>query len=327
MKSRAAFLALIFFVVCASLQAAAFKDVPINHWAYDAVVSVSELGIISGYPDGTFRGADFVSRYQLAVAIYRTIQYLTRAMGGEEDGTVVSKEVLNEIDRKIQSLRQALGTLESELGGKVKTLDAKTTQLSFDVAGISESVSQIRESVDDLKGLYKTLSIKFGKVDKDVTYLLNEVKSVNSNISTLEKVIASHDKSLKDLYSKLEYFDLTVDSSMVSLKNELKHELGSRIAGVEDKVKDMKADLEEVSSEVAVNAKNIEGLEKKLSELMTKSETFVNQVEMAKRTAELKERIDKESSQNIWQWVLMVLLGIAVIVEGVFLYQIGGGAW
>jgi len=326
MKSRAAFLALIFFMACAVLQATAFKDVPINHWAYDAVVSVSELGIISGYPDGTFRGADFVSRYQLAVAIYRTIQYLTRAIGGGEGGTVVSKEVLNEIDRKIQNLRQALGTLESELSGKVKTLDAKTTQLSFDVAGISESVSQIRESVDDLKSLYKTLSVKFGKVDKDVAYLLNEVKSINSNISTLEKVIASHEKSLKDLYSKLDYFDLTVDASMVSLKNELKHDLGLRITEVENKVKDMNVSLEKVSSEVTVNAKNIESLEKKLSELMTRSETFVDQMEMAKRTTELKERIDKESSQNMWQWVLMVLLGVAVIVEGVFLYQIGGGA-
>lgn len=33
-----------------------FSDVTPNDWAYQAVVDLSEQGVVVGYPDGTFRG-------------------------------------------------------------------------------------------------------------------------------------------------------------------------------------------------------------------------------------------------------------------------------
>ncbi|WP_419573582.1 S-layer homology domain-containing protein, partial [Pyramidobacter piscolens] len=48
-------------VAAASLAAVAapafaanpFSDVPMNHWAYDAVEQLSAKGILEGYPNGT----------------------------------------------------------------------------------------------------------------------------------------------------------------------------------------------------------------------------------------------------------------------------------
>ncbi len=55
---------------------AEYKDVPINHWAYDAVQRVSDIGILEGYPDGTFKGMENVNRYQLTLTVSRTIDYV-----------------------------------------------------------------------------------------------------------------------------------------------------------------------------------------------------------------------------------------------------------
>jgi hypothetical protein len=36
-------------------QAASFTDVPKSHWAHDPIVVISDMGIINGYPDGTYK--------------------------------------------------------------------------------------------------------------------------------------------------------------------------------------------------------------------------------------------------------------------------------
>ena len=52
------------------------NDVPANHWAYEAVERLTELGIIVGFPDQTFRGNENVTRFQIAVISARLIDYL-----------------------------------------------------------------------------------------------------------------------------------------------------------------------------------------------------------------------------------------------------------
>ncbi|MEO0987868.1 MAG: S-layer homology domain-containing protein [Cyanobacteria bacterium J06639_14] len=45
-------------------------DVSPSHWAYTAVENLVEVyGCLEGYPDGTFRGDEFVTRYEFAAAM------------------------------------------------------------------------------------------------------------------------------------------------------------------------------------------------------------------------------------------------------------------
>ncbi len=46
----------------------------------DNVLALNELGIIDGYPDGTFRPANFLTRAELSAIVYRILQ----ANGGEQ---------------------------------------------------------------------------------------------------------------------------------------------------------------------------------------------------------------------------------------------------
>lgn len=50
----------------ASAKSQSFWDVQKNHWAYDAIYEMADRGIISGYPDGSFRPNDPVTRAEFA---------------------------------------------------------------------------------------------------------------------------------------------------------------------------------------------------------------------------------------------------------------------
>ena len=65
-----------------------FPDVPADHWAAEAVRRLKEAGIVIGYPAaaaqrpqaGTgYAGDRPVTRYELAVALWRFVQYIERA--------------------------------------------------------------------------------------------------------------------------------------------------------------------------------------------------------------------------------------------------------
>jgi hypothetical protein len=48
-----------------------FPDVPLPHWAYDAVDILAQARVLTGYPDGTFRGRRAVSRFEAAEGLAR----------------------------------------------------------------------------------------------------------------------------------------------------------------------------------------------------------------------------------------------------------------
>ncbi len=77
-------------------QSARFRDVPANHWAAQSVDKLTTAGIIKGYPSAPFAPATVsaqtpkgkasgyngdkpVTRYELAVTLYRFVQYVERA--------------------------------------------------------------------------------------------------------------------------------------------------------------------------------------------------------------------------------------------------------
>jgi hypothetical protein len=54
------------FVVCIGQAASIFPDLPQEHWAYDDVMALVEMGVISGYPDGSFAPEANVTRAEFA---------------------------------------------------------------------------------------------------------------------------------------------------------------------------------------------------------------------------------------------------------------------
>ncbi len=55
-----------------------FDDIPDDHWAADAIIALTDAGIISGYPDGQYRPHLEVDRGSMAV-------YVARAVAGSDE--------------------------------------------------------------------------------------------------------------------------------------------------------------------------------------------------------------------------------------------------
>ena len=69
--------AVLLFVVLAlsqiSVNAKTFSDIPNDFWAYNAIDYLTDIGLINGYEDNTFRPEKNVTRAEYATLIVRAI--------------------------------------------------------------------------------------------------------------------------------------------------------------------------------------------------------------------------------------------------------------
>lgn len=94
-----------------------FTDVPSDHWAYDAVAQLARDGVIEGYGDGTYRGDQEITRYEMA-------QMVARAL--------VKKEVVPETDKSmIDRLAAEFADELNTLGVRVSKLEEKVDNVKF----------------------------------------------------------------------------------------------------------------------------------------------------------------------------------------------------
>jgi hypothetical protein len=97
-KMKKVLLSLVLFSLVVSLPAVAqtsLKDVPSNHWAASAVYDVVQLGVVQGYPDGTFRGNRNITRYEAAVMISKLAKVMEGMGGAEGVSEARVKELIN----------------------------------------------------------------------------------------------------------------------------------------------------------------------------------------------------------------------------------------
>ena len=100
-----------------------FMDVPLNHWAYDAIGQLAAQGILSGYPDGTYKGKQPTPRYEMASALARALAYVDMTKADKQDVEMLKKLVVefsDELDMlgvKVDQVDKRLELVESRLGG------------------------------------------------------------------------------------------------------------------------------------------------------------------------------------------------------------------
>lgn len=69
-----------------------FRDLPASHWGANAIASASNAGLIAGFPDGTFRPEDKITRAQALVILanaLRNVQTDMSALNGYSDASTV----------------------------------------------------------------------------------------------------------------------------------------------------------------------------------------------------------------------------------------------
>ena len=126
MKKLMAALAMAAIVAFAAPAFAAtnpFMDVPQGHWSYDAVGLLASRGIVSGYPDGAYKGAQPATRYEMASIVARALVTVDAEKASKQDMELLKKLVMefkDELDAlgvKVDTLDKRVAVLEENLGG------------------------------------------------------------------------------------------------------------------------------------------------------------------------------------------------------------------
>ena len=73
-KSLVLAMAMALGVSATAFAANPFSDVPAGHWAYASVAKLAAAGIVDGYPDGTFKGDQLMTRYEMAQIVAKAAQ-------------------------------------------------------------------------------------------------------------------------------------------------------------------------------------------------------------------------------------------------------------
>ena len=109
-------------------------DIPADHWAKESVLAlVDKYKVVSGFPDKTFKGKNNMSRYELAVALYKVMQYVDSRPTGD-----------NGVDMKM--LEAKFATKED-----LKTIAALQMEFKKELEKVMDQTNKLNERVDMLE--------------------------------------------------------------------------------------------------------------------------------------------------------------------------------
>ena len=107
------------------------SDVEGDEWAYGAVRElVEKYDVLEGYPDGTFKGKEPSTRFELAAAVYDLATYFSDEVALDREDLAKLAKLLDEFSTEIKTLQGKVDQLET----KVTAIDTKTTALEGKIA-------------------------------------------------------------------------------------------------------------------------------------------------------------------------------------------------
>ena len=108
--------------VTTAFAANPFSDVTPDSWAYQAVSQLAASGIVNGYPDGTFKGQNDITRYEMA-------QMVAKAMANQDRANAEQQAMINrladEFSNELNNLGVRVARLEDRVGNVKVTGDAR----------------------------------------------------------------------------------------------------------------------------------------------------------------------------------------------------------
>lgn len=165
---------------CAAVTVSAanpFTDVSADDWAYQAIASLSDEGVIDGYPDGTFRGDKHVTRYEIA-------QIVARLMAKED--------TLN------ASQKETLAKLSSQYANELKDLGVRIAELEKK-RGATDLITELRvQSIDRYDNVFKGNVQKHNELSTRVR--LNTITPVNDRVHLYGQIETILDMNGKESY-------------------------------------------------------------------------------------------------------------------------------
>ncbi|ACR80191.1 S-layer homology domain-containing protein [Kosmotoga olearia] len=223
-----------------------YTDVPEGHWAYNAVMKATAAGLLQGFPDGTFRGTDSVTRYQLAEAMAKLLEY-------SDAGDAKLQELVFALTKKVAGLSLDISEVVKGIEGTSKSLSDAVALLNAHDADITALKKKLTDTEITVKLLGQAIA-KLRKDLKDEAAAIEEIKA--QNFVTSEQL----DEKLSMLYTKV----------LMLQKEESKNN-----AAIMAEVGKLNENVEVIFDQVDSNVFSIMGLEKELAGVKASLDNYV----------------------------------------------------
>jgi hypothetical protein len=125
-----------------------FSDVKPTDWAFQALSNLIErYGCVAGYPDGTYRGAKAMTRYEAAALLNACLDRISEV-------TDELKRLMKEFEKELAVLRGRVDGLEAKVGELEATQFSTTTKLRGDTRWVLGALNYSGNQGED--GVYGT---------------------------------------------------------------------------------------------------------------------------------------------------------------------------
>lgn len=172
----------------ASAGRSSFTDLPANHWSYEAVARLVDKGILSGYPDGSFRGNNLVTRYALAVTLAKALEDAGMTPGG---GAAAGSKVKISVEDL-----ETLEGLIKEFGDELALVGVKTAAVEERLEAYGRELKSLDERVTDLEegkrsegekirfegGRFRALGYNKSAINGSIDSVLNVGADLNGDV-------------------------------------------------------------------------------------------------------------------------------------------------
>ena len=185
-----------------SVALAQFADIPPEHWAEQAVEELNDLGVITGFPDGSFRGELAITRYEAALMIYRLLN--TFDVAGSPD-LAETERLIVELELLKGELFGADGESQFDLSlvndtlNKIDAIAERLDQFEQDAPSTIALYDQIRNNLVQLEQGFNRgdLSIKEDVLTElDMRFAEFRAAIEQSFVTYVEEQLATYDQTL-----------------------------------------------------------------------------------------------------------------------------------
>ncbi|WP_084050775.1 S-layer homology domain-containing protein [Deinococcus hopiensis] len=228
-------------------QVPTLTDVPAGHWAKDAIDRLVGKGIILGYPDGTFRGTQNLTRYEAAVIIARLLDQMRTGEVTVQPGNGITQEDLTALQNAIQELAAdltALGVRVSDLEENAvnrddfSRLEARVEELAAAantgeedaISSLTTQITDLTTRVDELGGNYDELRADVDDNASSIAALNDLTVLLNQDILNLQDRVSAVEAAQADFVTRADFDNITGQlSGRIDATN-------TRVGGVETRV-------------------------------------------------------------------------------------------
>ena len=208
-------------VACAASNP--FSDVPKDSWAYDAVATLAADGVIDGYPDGTYKGNNTMTRFEMA-------QIVARAMA-KTDIDKVDKALVDKLAAEFAEELDNLGVRVADLEKKSDNVKfTGTARLRYDDGGINATNTK-SDKDDSASHSHIEYWIK-GKVNDDWT-AIGQIETEFNNETGSITAYGGNDHQVNKVYVEGPLFGGTLKAGRYGEFSSYGRIIDTEISGAE----------------------------------------------------------------------------------------------